>query len=64
MIYTSQNGTKWYLHTREMYMPRNKITVTSYFFRKEIKKGYYKGNLPIKYTVIETFSGLPLIKKK
>ena len=63
MIYTSVNGTKWYLHTKEIVLPRNKVKGTTYYFSKEISDNYFKSDLPIKYKVIETHSGLPMVKK-
>jgi len=63
MVFSSKNGTKWYLHTRKVILPRNKIEAISYYFSKEIKDDYYKGDLPLKYKVFETHSGLPMVKK-
>ena len=63
MVYTATNGSKWYLHTKEIILPRNKVKGTTYFFSKKIQDGYYKSDLPVKYTVIETHSGLPMVKK-
>lgn len=63
MVYTSSNGIKWYLHTRDVVLPRNKIKAKSYFFKRELSDGYYTKDLPAKYKVIETHSGLPMVKK-
>lgn len=64
MVYTTKDGTKWYLHTKEIIMPRNKIKAKTYYFKKEKTEGFYPGELPYKYIVIETHSGMPMIKKR
>jgi hypothetical protein len=64
MIYTTGNGTVWYLHQKEIIMPRNKIKAKTYYFKKEKTEGFYPEELPYKYTVIETKSGMPMIKKR
>lgn len=63
MIYTSSKGIKWYLHARDIILPRNKVKAIAYYFKKEPDEHYFKGDLPIKYKVIET-RGAPLIKNK
>ena len=62
MIYVSRKGVKWYLHTRKVTLPRNKIEATSYYFKKEPDEHYFEGDLPVKYKVIET-NGAPFVKK-
>lgn len=62
MEYTNTKGVKYYLHTRKNILPRNKAEVTTYFFRKE-KKEDYCDKLPLRLTVSETPTGLPVVKR-
>lgn len=62
MVFTNSKGTKWFLHKRDTIIGRNKIETVTYFFRKE-KKEDYCPELPPGRTVMETHSGLPIVKK-
>lgn len=62
MIFTNSKGNKYYLHKRNTIIGRNKISTVTYFFRKE-KKEDYCPELPFGWTVMETKSGLPIVKK-
>lgn len=62
MTYTAKNGNKWYLHKRNTIIGRNKIKTVTYFFRKEKKEDLCQ-ELPFGWTVIETRTGLPIVKK-
>lgn len=59
--FTNSKGKKWYLHEKMVIIGRNKIKVPVRFFRKEKQEGFC--SLPIGYTVKETPSGLPIVKK-
>jgi hypothetical protein len=61
MIFTSKSGKKWYLHSKEITFGTNNIKKTNFFFKKE--KNNSSCSLPIGYTVSETSSGLPVLKK-
>lgn len=61
MEFTNSKGVKWYLHKAKRIIGRNKVAVDTYFFKKE--KGESFCDLPSRYKVIETSSGLPIIKR-
>lgn len=61
MEFTNSKGVKYYLHKLRRIIGRNKVEVDTFHFRKEKGEGYC--SLPVKYTVVETPSGLPVIKK-
>lgn len=61
MEFSNSKGIKWYLHKKQTIIGRNRVEVTTYFFKKEKGEGYT--NLPIGYKVSETKTGLPVIKK-
>lgn len=62
MTYTNSKGQKYFLHCRKTVIGRNKIETLTYFFRKERKEDYCDA-LPFGWTVKETHSGLPIVKK-
>ena len=62
MVFTNSKGIQWFLHKRDTIIGRNKIKTVTYFFRKE-KKEDYCPELPVGWTVKETHSGLPVVKK-
>ena len=62
MRYVNKAGIAYFLHSRENMLPRNKAKVTTYFFRRE-KKEDYCPELPARFKVSETHTGLPVIKK-
>lgn len=63
MTFTNSKGIKYYLHKRNTVIGRNKIATLTYFFRKEIWGEEYCAELPVGWTVKETHSGLPIVKK-
>jgi len=63
MKFVNSKGITYYLHSRIITLPRNKVTARSYFFRRE-KKEDYLPELPIHLTIKETHTGLPIVKKK
>lgn len=62
MVFTNSKGVKYFLHKRNTVIGRNKIATITYFFRKEKKEDYCDA-LPNGWTVMETHSGLPIVKK-
>jgi hypothetical protein len=62
MIYTNSKGVKYYLSKKIVTIGWNKnATVPTYFFRRE-KREDYCPELPPNLTVVETHSGLPIVK--
>lgn len=61
MEFTNSKGVKWYLNKVKRIIGRNKQEVDTYFFSKV--KPAENASLPLKYTIKETKSGLPIIKK-
>jgi hypothetical protein len=59
--YTNSKGTKYILHGRNRTTSSGKTT-TLYFFAKEEKEGALDA-VPAGYTVAETKTGLPVLKK-
>ena len=62
-IFTDPNGTKWYLHKKRVYFPKNKIWVDGFYFSRKIGENYYEGEIPPKYIVVMS-KRLPILKKR
>ena len=62
MVFTNKQGVQWYSHKVRRVIGRNKVEVDTYFFKKEKGPDYIE-ELPETYTVKETHTGLPIIKK-
>lgn len=64
MAYSFRNskGTTYYLHSATRVLKSGKQQHL-YFFSKEIKAGVLE-SLPVGYDVVETKTGLPVIKRK
>lgn len=63
MKFVNSKGVTYYLHSREVLLPRNKVKARSYFFKRE-KGEDYLSELPIHLMIKETHTGLPIVKKK
>lgn len=63
MEYVNSKGIKYYLHFLIRIIGRNCISVDTYFFTKKENGTGYSCPLPVGFTVKETRTGLPVIKK-
>jgi hypothetical protein len=59
--YTNSKGTTYILHSRETVL-KNGRRQTLYFFAKTMKEGALDA-VPAGYQVVETRTGLPVLKK-
>ena len=60
MRWTNKNCQVWYLHKKEVMFGRSGLRV-NYFFAKTKKEGFC--DLPDGYKVVETKTGMPVLKK-
>lgn len=61
MVFSNSKGAKWYLNAKQIVFGRGRYKRINYFFTKE--KPPTDVMLPLQFTVTETKTGMPVLKK-